>query len=201
VEVQPSVSPRTKNVQNRAVIRVLPVVLNCRVSTMINWSYFPRSCAAPGFARSVVDAFVTVQGVIDSSLFALKSNEVLAVVKPGLEALGFRVEVGKRDEERIRVPVLFGRNGVLEKAFDADAYHEREGFVVEVEAGRGVTNYQFLKDLFQACMMVNVRHLAVAVRNEYKGRQDYEVVERFFGTLYASQRLQLPLHGVLVIGY
>jgi hypothetical protein len=168
---------------------------------MINWSYFPRSSAAPGFARSVVDAFVKVEGVIDSSQFALKSNVVLAHVKPELQTLGFRVEVGKRDEERIRVPVLFGRNGALEKAFDADAYHEQEGFVVEVEAGRGVTNYQFLKDLFQACMMVNVKHLAVAVRNEYKGRQDYEVVERFFGTLYASQRLQLPLNGVLVIGY
>lgn len=187
--------------QQEVLFRVLSVVLDCRLSTMINWSYFPRSSPATAFARSVVEAFVKVEGVVDSTQFSLKSNEVLAAVKPGLEALGFRVEGGKRDEERIRVPVLFGRNGVLEKAFDADAYHEQEGFVVEVEAGRGVTNYQFLKDLFQACMMVDVKHLVVAVRNEYKGRQDYEVVERFFGTLYASQRLRLPLNGVLVIGY
>jgi hypothetical protein len=41
--------------------------------------------------------------------------------------------------------------------FDADAYHEQEGFVLEVEAGRD--------------------------------------------TLYASERLRLPLKGVLLIGY
>lgn len=138
---------------------------------------------------------------IDSTKYELKSNEVLAVVKPSLEKMGFRVEVGKGDADRIRVPVLFGRNGYLEKAFDADGYHEEAGFVVEVEAGRGVTNFQFLKDLFQACMMHNVIHLAIAVRNVYKGKPDFEIVERFFNTLYASQRLRLPLEGILVIGY
>jgi hypothetical protein len=99
------------------------------------------------------------------------------------------------------VPVLFGRNGRLEKSFEADAYHETAGFVVEVEAGRGVTNNQFLKDLFQACMMHDVFYLAVAVRNIYNGSQDYEIVERFLSTLYASQRLQLPLRGILAVGY
>ena len=89
----------------------------------------------------------------------------------------------------------------LEKSFDADAYHEAGGFVVEVEAGRGFTNNQFLKDLFQACMMRDVFYLAIAVRNQYKGSADFERTERFFNTLYASQRLQLPLHGVLLIGY
>ena len=43
--------------------------------------------------------------------------------------------------------------------------------------------------------------MAVAVRNVYKGSPDYAVVERFLGTLYASQRLQLPLRGILAIGY
>jgi hypothetical protein len=44
--------------------------------------------------------------------------------------------------------MLFGLNGRLEKSFEADAYHEREGFVVKVEAGHAVANNQFLKDLF-----------------------------------------------------
>ena len=103
------------------------------------------------------------------------------------------------------MPVLFGRNGKAEKAFDADAYHEETGFVVEVEAGRGVVNNQFLKDLFQACMMHDVNYLAVAIRNLYGGggrsSKDFEVVVTFFDTLYASQRLQLPLRGVTIIGY
>ena len=99
------------------------------------------------------------------------------------------------------MPVLFGRNGKLEKAFEADAHHEAEGFVVEVEAGRGVTNNQFLKDLFQACMMHGVRYLAIAVRNVYRESPDFERAEKFFQTLYASNRLKLPLDGILLIGY
>jgi hypothetical protein len=70
-----------------------------------------------------------------------------------------------------------------------------------VEAGRGVTNYQFLKDLFQACMMHEVSYLAIAVRNKYRNSHDYEKVQTFFETLYASQRLTLPLKGRLIIGY
>jgi len=87
------------------------------------------------------------------------------------------------------------------RSFDADAYNELEGFVIEVEAGRGVTNYQFLKDLFQACMMHEVSYLAIAVRNKYRNSRDFEKVQTFFETLYASQRLTLPLKGILIIGY
>jgi len=64
-----------------------------------------------------------------------------------------------------------------------------------------VTNYQFLKDLFQACMMHEVNYLAIAVRNIYRGSNDFEKVHTFFDTLYASNRLKLPLNGILIIGY
>jgi hypothetical protein len=168
---------------------------------MINWSYFPRSDKPTDISHKVVEAFSAVADQIDSSQHDLESNQVLALVSPPLLSLGFRVETGKSTSNKIRIPVLFGRNGKLEKAFDADAYHEQEGFVLEVEAGRGVANNQFLKDLFQACMMHNVWYAAIAIRNTYKKRQDFETVERFFGTLYASTRLTLPLKGVLVIGY
>ncbi len=132
---------------------------------MINWSYFPRSDKPTSLALSVVAAFEAVASEIDSETHAgLESNQALAKVEPQLALCGFKVETGKTTEKKIRVPVLFGRNGRLEKAFDADAYHEAEGFVVEVEAGRGVTNNQFLKDLFQACMMHGVYYLAIAVR-------------------------------------
>jgi hypothetical protein len=70
-----------------------------------------------------------------------------------------------------------------------------------VEAGRGVVNNQFLKDLFQACMMHGVTEFAVALRNDYRGTNDFERAARFFETLYASNRLKLPLEGVLLIGY
>ena len=64
-----------------------------------------------------------------------------------------------------------------------------------------MTNNQFLKDLFQACMMHNVEHLAISVRNVYRTSNDFERVIRFFDTLYASDRIKLPLARVLIIGY
>lgn len=85
--------------------------------------------------------------------------------------------------------------------FDADAYHRRHEFVIEVEAGRAVVNNQFLKDLFQACMMHGVDYLAIVVRNVYRRSNDFERVVRFMDTLYASNRIKLPLKGILIVGY
>lgn len=168
---------------------------------MINWLYYPKSRKAPQLALDVVSAFRSVNANIDSEHHDLPSNAVLAEIAPHLCSLGFRVETGKKSEHKIEVPVLFGLNGLLEKSFDADAYHEGAGFVVEVEAGRGVVNNQFLKDLFQACMMHGVTELAIALRNKYRRANDFERAARFFNTLYASNRLRLPLDGVLLIGY
>jgi hypothetical protein len=50
-------------------------------------------------------------------------------------------------------------------------------------------------------MMHDVLYLAIAVRNTYKGVKDFETVCKFFDTLYASNRLRLPLRGLLIIGY
>ena len=99
------------------------------------------------------------------------------------------------------VPVLFGRKGKILKCFNADAHAVSEGWVLEVEAGRAVANTQFLKDIFQACMMHNVLQLAIAVRNTYRNSDDFAKVENFLETLYVSGRLQLPLKGILLIGY
>ena len=168
---------------------------------MINWIYFPKSDKPTATAKAIVSVFEGAASKIDSASHELASNKVLAEVAKGLEQIGFLVEVGKKAAEKIRVPVLFGMNGKLEKAFEADAFHEQEGFVLEVEAGRGVTNNQFLKDLFQACMMQDVNYLAIAVRNTYRTNSDFENMVRFFNTLYASSRLTLPLKGLLLIGY
>lgn len=168
---------------------------------MINWFFFPKSSEPAPLAKRVVASFESVADDIDSEQADLTSNEVLERVCPHLVKAGFAVETGKRASQKIMVPVLFGRNGKPEKSFEADAYHAEEGFVVEVEAGRGVVNNQFLKDLFQACMMHGVRYLAIAVRNKYRSSNDFERVVRFFDTLYASNRLALPLNGILILGY
>jgi len=156
---------------------------------------------------AVVDAFKCAESEVDSDLHSKNSNEVLAAVAKDLKDAGFAVESGKKKTEKIHVPVLYGRNGKVEKSFEADAYHREAGYVLEVEAGRAVVNNQFLKDLFQACMMHEVRYLGIAVRNSYTSgakqlvSKDFERVVAFFDTLYASNRLRLPLDGILLIGY
>ena len=168
---------------------------------MINWASYPKSRRPPLMAHKIVSVFEKMSKNIDSHNHDLSSNQVLELLSDGLREIGFAVESGKKKEDRIDVPVLFGHCGRTEKAFQTDAYNEREGIIVEVEAGRGVLNYQFLKDLFQACMMAEVKYAALAVRNMYKKNKDYVTVISFFETLYASNRLQLPLEGVLIIGY
>lgn len=168
---------------------------------MTSWQYFPKSRELPELLASVVDLVDNHQAEIDSDHHDLRSDAVLALLRPGLEGLGFRVEASKRGADKIRVPVLFGREGRLEKYFEADAHHVDAGVVMEVEAGRAYVNNQFLKDLFQACVMHDVDELVIAVRRIYNGGADFERIVGFFETLYASDRLSLPLKGVLVIGY
>lgn len=111
------------------------------------------------------------------------------------------METGKRAKQKIGVPVLFGLDGKPEKSFEVDAYHEKCRAVLEIEAGRAVTNYQFLKDFFEACVMYNVDYLVLAIRKIYRNNKDFEKVLTFFDTLFASGRMSIPLKGILVIGY
>lgn len=168
---------------------------------MINWQFFPKSRIIPEHLENVLSVFEINENLISSDVHNYGSNEVLENVRTNLEKLDFQVEKSKKTNDKIKVPVLFGQNGKLEKYFDADGYNKATKTVIEVEAGRAVTNYQFLKDLFQACMMYEVDFLVIAVRKRYKSNPDFQNVITFFETLYTSGRLQLPLNGILVIGY
>lgn len=168
---------------------------------MTQWQYYPKADKIPEHLLEIINVFEEKGEYICSDTNTLASNDVLKIVEAQLCEIGYAVEKSKRKEDKINVPVLFGRNGSLEKYFEADALNLENRTVIEVEAGRGVTNYQFLKDLFQACMMQEVEYLVIAVRNIYRGQKDFETVILFLDTLYASNRLQLPLKGILIIGY
>ena len=168
----------------------------------IVWQHFPKHSPCSDFLTRVIGCFEAVSTEIASlENVGQASNEVLAKVRRGLQELGFAVETSKTSEGKIKVQVLYGANGKIEKAFEADAYHVKEKTVVEVEAGRGVTNYQFLKDLFQACVMQDVDYAVIVIRQDYRGSDDYSKVVTFIETIYASNRLILPLKGLLIIGY
>jgi hypothetical protein len=96
---------------------------------------------------------------------------------------------------------LFGLNNKIDKSFNADALSADGKIVIEVEAGRAVDNNQFLKDIFQASMMFGVEYLVIAVRNDYRGGDDFQKIYAFLETMYISSRITLPLNGILLIGY
>ena len=149
----------------------------------------------------VIECFDRHYSEIDSIVHDLKSNEVLKILTPDLKKLGFRVEESKVSDDKIKVPVLFSLNNHVEKSFDADALSKDGRIVIEVEAGRAYSNNQFLKDVFQACMMYGVDYLIIAVRNYYRKHKDFNAILNYFETLYINGRLKLPLKGIVLIGY
>lgn len=167
----------------------------------IEWQLFPKNLSCPAHLKEVISVFEDQLDDIDSLSHNLNSDKVLACIADGLVSLGYDVETSKKLEDKISIPVLFGINGKLEKHFDADAYSRVLKTVIEVEAGRAVTNYQFLKDLFEACIMTDVDYCVIAVRRIYKNNEDFNNVITFINTLYSSTRLTLPLKGVLIVGY
>lgn len=163
--------------------------------------YFPRNISVDEYSKKVVSSFKSIEGDINSYEHSQRSNEVLSLVRPYLQDIGFVVETSKAEDGKIRVPVLFGLNGKTQLAFEADAYNEQKKYVIEVEAGRAVTNYQFLKDFFEACAMHDVDYLCIAVRNLYYNNKDFDKVCAFFDAMYTSNRMTIPLKGLLIIGY
>jgi hypothetical protein len=171
------------------------------------WQVFPRSCTLTPKLKAIVDAFVASEAKFVANIKLgkskpnLESNEVLKLIEPQLQAAGYKVETSKKD--KIKRPVLYGRQGISDKSFDVDAYHEEEGIILEVEAGRGYTNNQFLKDFFSGCAMQDVNHIAIALRLRYGKTQheDFEAACSYFDALYASGRMQFPIKSLLLIGY
>ena len=168
---------------------------------MIQYQFYPRSIGVTPEISKIIDAFRAVENDIDSTQSSLSSNGVLEKVRPHLERIKFKVEKGKQKTNKIDVPVLFGRNNKVDKMFYADALSEDGRIVIEIEAGRATENNQFLKDIFEACMMYGVDYLVLAVRNVYRDHEDFNKVSVFLETLYISNRIHLPLKGILLIGY
>ena len=168
---------------------------------MLKYQLFPRSQGLTEKLQNVIECFERTYDKIKSPENELKSNEVLDLLKPHLEPIGFTIEKGKAKGQKIPVPVLFGLNNNVDQFFNADGISNDGKIVLEVEAGRATANFAFLKDIFQASMMHGVEFLILAVRNDYRGGDDFQKVYTFLETLYISNRLALPLKGIILIGY
>ena len=168
---------------------------------MIQYQFFPRSRGITDDMAAIIDCFNQANAKISSDDHDLISNDVLAALRPYLVNIGFTVESGKTKDLKIDVPVLFGLDNEIDKSFYADAISSDKKTVIEVEAGQAVDNHRFLKDIFEASMMFDVEYLVLAVRNIYRKRKDFNRIYTFLETLYISNRILLPLKGILLIGY
>lgn len=168
---------------------------------MLQYQLFPRSFGITSEVEAVIKCFDKNYNQIKSPENNLNSDGVLKIISNDLKKLNFKVEQSKAKDDKIKVPVLFSLNNRIDKFFDADAVSADGKIVLEVEAGRAYVNNQFLKDVFQACMMPSVDYLILAVRNDYRGNDDFSKIFQFFETLYINGRLQLPLKGIVLIGY
>ena len=168
---------------------------------MLKYQLFPRSVGITEEIQHVIKCFEQTYDQIKSPENELNSNEVLGILRPYLEQIGFIIETGKAKGQKIPVPVLFGLNNTVDQSFNADGISNDGKTVLEVEAGRATANFAFLKDIFQASMMHGVEFLILAVRNNYRGNDDFQKVYTFLETLYISSRLVLPLKGIILIGY
>ena len=97
--------------------------------------FFPRTRKPPEWVDGVLQVFRDLQTRLDTRKVSHhKSNQVLRILKPGLEQLDFKVESGQKKIEKLHRPVLFGESGISAVKYEIDSFHEKHGIVVEVEA-------------------------------------------------------------------
>lgn len=193
----------------------LPAMLRCvrygpRVPYPL-WSYYPRTDRPPVWARELVAVVAAAETLIstEAKKTGLVSDAVLSQLAPEMVRLGYSVETGKTRAGKIRRPVLFGDNGEPEVSYEIDAFHDELGIAVEVEAGRGAAGNADYRDIVRTSLILDARSMALLLPLRYrttsKGRElaiaAYERTRSQLNAIYASQRLQLPFEGVLLIGY
>lgn len=172
------------------------------------WIYYPRSEAPPSWVADVVSVFEAARIQLDTLQVHNKSDVALAIIRPALEAIGFRVEGGS-EEPTIHRPVHFGEAGEPDRKYKIDSYHPALRVGLEVEAGRSVRGNAIYRDLIQASLIVDLDYFALAVPQRYrfntKGKmteeKPYDYGRTLMDAIYSSNRLRLPLKGLLLVGF
>ena len=176
-----------------------------------SWSYFPRNARPPSWAVDLVELVEACRPTLDTgpvpaaAADRLTSDVVLAVLRPGMEGLGYTVESGKLAHQRIKRPVLFGDYGRPSVSYEIDAFHDELGIAVEVEAGRGAMGNADYRDIIRMSLLLDARFMVLMLPLVYRyGRTQTSAFERTrdqLSAIYASDRLRLPFDGTLLIGY
>lgn len=183
------------------------------VKSMCDSRYYPISdtpgtTSVPTHLLDILGVFEKYNDKIDSAQNKHRSDKVLSYLQAELQGLEYQVETSKKKVGRIEIPIHDG-DGRLVRHINPDARHLGYRTIIEVEAGRAVDNNQYLKDLVWAATIPEVDYLALAVRKFYSKndkksnrqttQRDYEKIAADLSAI--SHHLQLPLKGVLLIGY
>jgi hypothetical protein len=174
----------------------------------VRWQVFPKNQTASDHQLGLLEVFAKVYKDICTPLNRLQSNDVLRVLRPDLIDLGYEVE---GPGEKIERPVLYGELGRKEKSYNVDGWHQATGTILEVEAGQAVENNRFALDVLKACSIQGAKNLAMAIpANYYPDRlrkegkppkKEFDSVVNMIDSLYISNRFQMPLDSILVVGY
>jgi hypothetical protein len=173
------------------------------------WKFYPPRIRPPDWVAPLIAVFTAAQASIDSRQVSSTSDAALSQLREALVSLGFDVEAGKTKAGKLRRPVLFGELGNESLAYEVDAFHAGDGVALEVEAGRGARGNAVYRDIIQTSLLVDARYLTLAVQLAYRHKtggkevtvQSYRDTRNLLDAIYASNRLQLPLDGILLIGY
>lgn len=140
------------------------------MSSTIRFSTFPRTETPPSFTTRLIKVFGAREALIATAgrEKGMISNQVLSTLAADLVVLGFVVEQGKAQADRIKRPVFFGENGAPALQYEIDAFHPQWRCGLEIEAGRAWLGNAIYRDLIQALVMVDLSVLALAVPNGYR---------------------------------
>ena len=176
----------------------------------IRFSTFPRTESPADFLGAIVKVFERREQEFSTRELqkGLTSDEVLSLLRPDLNELGFSVEAGKRSAQKIRRPVFFGEKAQPSLQYEIDAWHPEWCAGLEVEAGRAWMGNAVYRELIQALVMVNLGHLVLAVPSSYRykasGRDvtsnDYDNTVAVADTLFGHSRIRMPF-SLCIIGY
>jgi hypothetical protein len=88
----------------------------------IRYQCYPKTERPPHFIEAVVNVFRTHEHAISTTARdkGLTSDEVLEILRADLAKIGFEVEQGKRNQDKILRPVLFGENGQPTLQYEVD---------------------------------------------------------------------------------
>jgi hypothetical protein len=176
----------------------------------MHFSTFPRTEPPAHFVSDVMMTFKRHEKVIGTVALAkgLSSDNVMAVLRDDLQALGFAVEADKSSAGKLKRPVFFGEDGRPFRQYEIDGFHTDWRCGIEIEAGRAWMGNAIYRDLIQAMVMVDLEHLILAVPIGYRylsgGKtvisKDYENAITVADALYSHTRIKMP-YRLTLIGY